>query len=41
MPGIDAFAHTVKDRYGKKIREERRLYSDFEYLALVHRIINR
>jgi hypothetical protein len=34
LPNIDSFTHTVKDRYGKKIRDERRLYSDFEHLAL-------
>ena len=34
LPNIDSFVHVVKDRYGKKIREERRLYSGFEYLAL-------
>jgi hypothetical protein len=34
LPNIDSFVHVVKDRYGKKVREERRLYSDFEYLAL-------
>jgi hypothetical protein len=37
LPNIDSFVHVVKDRYGKKIREERRLYSDFEYLALGQR----
>ena len=34
LPNIDSFVHVVKDRHGKKVREERRLYSDFEYLAL-------
>jgi len=34
LPNIDSFVYVVKDRYGKKIREERRLYSNFEYLAL-------